>query len=103
MAYDTHEKIFLLDDVIEQQSMLSDGHQLLLDRSTQRDFGPSNGRQFTDDNGFKSLDRNWWSRVLHAGLFKLGTGLALMAPRLSAKRVLRESYRGTSIDVCRSD
>jgi putative ABC transport system permease protein len=76
MAYEIHEQVFRLDDVIEQQSILSDGRQLLLDRSTQRDYGPSDGRQFSVERDLRRSTEIGGQEFSIAGLFKLGTGLA---------------------------
>lgn len=75
MAYEPEDKVFLLEDVRAASSLLHQDNSILIDDSTQVDYGPWNGRKFSEadvgrrtevgGNGFR-IDQT----------FKLGTGLA---------------------------
>lgn len=77
MAFSTSDVVFDLPDVEQQLSVLRSDDQLLIDDSTQRDYGPWNGKSFSEDD--VEMQRN---TELHqksfriAGTYDLGTGLA---------------------------
>ncbi len=75
MAFSTHEEVFKLESVLAQQAQLSSGHEVLLDRSTQRDYGPLDGRKFDIPDIGRTTEIGGQTYSI-GGLFNLGTGLA---------------------------
>jgi putative ABC transport system permease protein len=75
MAFATQDDVFKLEAVESQQSLLNSGHEVLLDQSTQRDYGPWDGRKFdVPDIGRQSEIGGQTFSI--GGVFNLGTGLA---------------------------
>ncbi|MFN3190331.1 MAG: FtsX-like permease family protein [Aureliella sp.] len=90
LAFASQDNPFLPDQLPEVRQaahVLSRPDALLLDDSTKLDYGPWNGRNFTDEDVHKSSEAGFPMRVPElsgnayeiAGLFKLGTGLAANA------------------------
>ncbi len=75
LAFDVNQPVFTLPEVIAQQAQLDAAHELLLDRSTQRDYGPLNGRRFTEADIGRRPEIGGNAFAI-GGLFTLGTGLA---------------------------
>ncbi len=75
MAFDTRDQVFKLKEVIEQQALLSSGQMVLIDTSTQSDYGPLNGREFAERDRGRETEIGG-QKFSIGGLFKLGTGLA---------------------------
>lgn len=75
MAYEPEDRVFLLDDVREASSLLHQDNSILLDDSTQVDYGPWDGRKFSEmDVGRRTEVGGKDFRIDET--FKLGTGLA---------------------------
>ena len=75
IAFDTQDKVFKLESVVAQQALLSSGHMMLLDQSTQRDYGPLDGRRFAESDLGRETEIGGQKFAI-GGLFNLGTGLA---------------------------
>ncbi len=75
MASASEDNVFKLESVISQQSELHSGHKVLLDQSTQRDYGPLNGRKFDVADIDRETEIGGQTFSI-GGLFSLGTGLA---------------------------
>ncbi len=75
MAFDTQDTVFKLESVIAQQSLLSSGYAVLIDQKTQRDYGPLDGRYFTNEDLGRETEIGG-QKFSIGGLFDLGTGLA---------------------------
>ncbi len=77
MAFDTRDVVFKLEAVKTQQHRLNSGREVLLDESTQSDYGPLNGQRFSDGDvdARRSTEIGGQTFVI-GGLFNLGTGLA---------------------------
>lgn len=107
MAFEPGKEIFTLDEVQDQTSKLLDAEAILLDDSTQADYGPWNGRRFTD------LDLNRQTEVGEhqfaiRGLFELGTGFsangALITSDSGFSRILPIDIRNiTSMALVKSE
>ncbi len=64
-----------IPEIHDQLDKLANSDHLLIDRATRRDYGPKNGKKFSDeDNGVEVELGNRSSRIV--GNFQLGTGLA---------------------------
>ena len=91
MAFDVQNSIFDLESVTIQQALLSNGRSILLDQSTQRDYGPRDGRQFKSLDDPSSTDVGRETEIggqtfAIAGLFNLGTGLAANGAALTSEQ-----------------
>lgn len=75
MAYSTNDDVFKIDAVVAQQAKLTSGREILLDQSTQRDYGPWDGRRFGEFDIDRDTEIGGQSFSI-GGLFNLGTGLA---------------------------
>ncbi len=75
MAFNTNQRVFELPEVIEQQSLIDSGRMLLLDRATQRDYGPVDGIKFAEADVGRKPEVGGKEFTI-GGLFSLGTGLA---------------------------
>lgn len=75
MAFETQDKVFKLDAVLAQQTLLNSGQMVLVDQSTQRDYGPLDGQRFAGADIGRHTEIGGQKFEI-GGLFKLGTGLA---------------------------
>lgn len=75
MAFEIADNVFTLPGVASQQFLLGGGQRLLLDESTQADYGPWNGARFGRDDLQRTTEIGGQAFEI-AGLFQLGTGLA---------------------------
>lgn len=75
IAYSTKDDVFKLESVVSQQATLTSGRDILLDQSTQRDYGPWDGRKFGQADIDRETEIGGQSFAI-GGLFNLGTGLA---------------------------
>jgi len=69
------DRVFVLEDIQQQQAMLSNSSKLIIDNGSHDDYGPLNGVFFTQEDVDRNVDI--YQREFEiAGLYKLGTGLA---------------------------
>ncbi len=76
MAFELNECVFSLEDIHSQLELLSSGQSLLLDQSTQREFGPRNGFRFEAPDDIGRTTEIGGQEFAIGGFFRLGTGLA---------------------------
>ena len=91
MAFDVHDDVFNLNSVTEQQALLSNGQSILLDESTQSDYGPRDGRSFRATADSETTDIGRATEIggqtfTIAGLFNLGTGLAANGAAITSEQ-----------------
>lgn len=83
MGIQPDDDVFLREEITASQYLLASDQNLLVDDSTRPDYGPLNGKRFSD----KDTDREaevGGKRFKIAGVFKLGTGLAANAAVLTS-------------------
>jgi putative ABC transport system permease protein len=85
MAFNPQQTVFELPDVLEQQTAVESGQSILVDRATQRDYGPLNGREFSPPDIGRSVEIGGKEFVID-GLFRLGTGLAANGAAITSVR-----------------
>ncbi len=103
MASTSANNVFKLESVISQQSLLHSGHKILIDKSTQRDYGPVDGREFGGDDINCETEIGGQAFTI-GGVFKLGTGLAangavIMSQQGFARVVPWDSEHYTSLGL----
>lgn len=103
MAFATQDDVFKLDAVNSQRAKLNSGREILLDQSTQRDYGPWNGRHFDDEDIGRETEIGGQTFSI-GGLFNLGTGLAANGAAIASQQgfariVPWDSERYTSIGL----
>ncbi len=91
MAFDIHDEVFKLESVADQQLLLSNSKAILLDQSTQSDYGPRDGRSFKSTGDAESTDIGRETEIggqtfTIAGLFELGTGLAANGAAITSEQ-----------------
>lgn len=94
MAFEPHTELFDIEQVKQERWQLQASHILLLDDSTQQDYGPWNGVGFSQEDIERSQDPAQPHRLPEiqgeeyemGGLFKLGTGLAANAAAIMGDR-----------------
>jgi putative ABC transport system permease protein len=85
MAFATNDDVFTLESVTSQQSQLNSGSDVLLDQSTQRDYGPWDGRKFGVPDIGRSTEIGGQNFSI-AGVFNLGTGLAANGAAIASQQ-----------------
>ena len=85
MAYSTKDDVFKLESVVSQQAILTSGREILLDQSTQRDYGPWDGRKFGEADIERETEIGGQSFAI-GGLFNLGTGLAANGAAIASQQ-----------------
>jgi putative ABC transport system permease protein len=85
MAFATQDDVFKLESVTSQQSQLNSGREVLLDQSTQRDYGPWNGRKFGDTDIGRETEIGGQTFSI-GGVFNLGTGLAANGAAIASQQ-----------------
>jgi putative ABC transport system permease protein len=103
MAYSIDDDVFKLESVVAQQSKLASGRAILLDQSTQRDYGPWDGRKFGESDIDRETEIGGQAFSI-GGLFNLGTGLAANGAAITSRpgfaRIIPwDSERFTSIGL----
>ncbi|MFK7734617.1 MAG: ABC transporter permease [Pirellulaceae bacterium] len=103
LSFDVQEDVFFpeaLPEVGEYRSALLRANTLLLDDSTKSDYGPWDGKQFTDYDATLSADPAYPMRAPEvsgqeyqiAGLFELGTGLAANAAAIMGPNAFQRVF-----------
>jgi putative ABC transport system permease protein len=97
MGIRPQDDVFRIDEIREKSAALARGDAVLVDRKTHRDFGPRNGRTFSDaDIGMTTeIGRK---TVQVAGNFQLGTGLAADGAVLTSDEGFARLFPGRSAD-----
>ncbi len=85
MAFAIQDEVFKLDAVISQQNKLNSGYEVLLDQSTQRDYGPWDGQMFGDSDIDRETEIGGQTFSI-GGVFNLGTGLAANAAAIASQK-----------------
>lgn len=85
MASATKDDVFSLESVVSQQSRLNSGREVLIDQSTQRDYGPWNGQNFDVADVGRTTEIGGQTFTI-GGLFNLGTGLAANGAAIASQR-----------------
>ena len=83
MGVNPDDVVFDREDITASQYLLTAGQNVLVDDSTRPDYGPRNGRAFTDQDTNRAAEIGGQHFKI-AGVFKLGTGLAANAAVLTS-------------------
>ena len=83
MGIQPDDTVFTRDELTAQQYLLASELNLLVDDSTRPDYGPLNGKRFTEDDEGRVAEVGG-QQFKVAGVFKLGTGLAANAAVLTS-------------------
>ncbi|MGN6545862.1 MAG: ABC transporter permease [Aureliella sp.] len=78
MAVNPDDEVFDRAEITAKQRLLTADQNVLVDDSTRAEYGPRNGRKFTDQDGGRDAEIGGQHFKI-AGVFKLGTGLAANA------------------------
>jgi putative ABC transport system permease protein len=93
MGADPNDPVFRPAEIRGKQSLLSTARSILIDRTTRREFGPQNRKQFSDeDTGVVTEVAN--NQVQIVGNYELGAGLAADGAILLTDRGFTEVYAG---------
>lgn len=103
MAFATQDDVFKLDSVVSQQTRLNSGYEVLLDQSTQRDYGPWDGSKFSLSDIGRETEIGGQAFSI-GGVFNLGTGLAANGAAIASQQgfariIPWDSGRYTSIGL----
>ncbi len=79
------DAVFTREALTASQYLLASDQNLLVDDSTRPDYGPLNGKKFTDSDQNREAEVGG-QRFKIAGVFKLGTGLAANAAVLTSDK-----------------
>jgi putative ABC transport system permease protein len=85
MGLEPRQRVFDLPEINAKQVELSADYRVLVDDSTRADYGPLDGRRFTDADRGRTTEIAG-REVEIAGVFELGTGLAANAAILTSAR-----------------
>ncbi|MCA9126762.1 MAG: FtsX-like permease family protein [Planctomycetales bacterium] len=85
MAFEPQDQVFRQEDIRAQQAKLFADDVVLLDDSTQADYGPLNGLSFEEADLGRKTEIGERSFTID-GLFKLGTGLSANGALLMSQR-----------------
>jgi putative ABC transport system permease protein len=85
MAFATQDEVFKLESVVSQQARLNSGREVLLDQSTQRDYGPWDGKRFDVSDIGRETEIGGQAFTI-GGVFNLGTGLAANGASIASKQ-----------------
>ncbi len=92
-----HAPVFFSPEIRRKSALLTSPEAVLVDRKSRREFGPQNGRRFSDvDVGVVTEVAN--RRVQIVGHFGLGTGLAADGAILLGERGFLRIFPGRSAD-----
>ncbi len=83
MGVNPDDRVFDLQQIQDAQFQLASDQIVLVDDSTRPDYGPLNGRKFTDKDSNRDAEIGG-QHFRIAGVFKLGTGLAANAAVLTS-------------------
>ena len=83
MGVDPDDEVFDFPAITASQYLLKADRNVLVDDSTRPDYGPRNGRRFTDADKDRAAEIGGQQFKI-AGVFKLGTGLAANAAVLTS-------------------
>lgn len=78
MGVNPDDEVFDRQQITAQQYLLAADRNVLVDDSTRAEYGPRNGRKFTDRDSDRGVEIGGQHFEI-AGVFKLGTGLAANA------------------------
>lgn len=83
MGVNPDDIVFDRQAITDSQFLLGSDRNVLVDNSTRPDYGPRNGREFTDNDKDRNAEIGG-QQFKVAGVFKLGTGLAANAAVLTS-------------------
>ncbi|MCC6508573.1 MAG: FtsX-like permease family protein [Pirellulaceae bacterium] len=83
MGVQPDDEVFDLPKITDAQRLLTSDQNVLVDDSTRPDYGPLNGRKFSDKDAGREAEVGG-QKFKIAGVFKLGTGLAANAAVLTS-------------------
>jgi len=97
LAMRPEENVFSQPEIREQRLKLTRPNSVLIDRLTRRDFGPKNGKRFSDDDIDNETENEpapeiGYQRVSIVGHFALGTGLASDGAVVMSERSFQQVF-----------
>ncbi len=85
MAFEPSDAVFETADIQGQQHLFRTGREILVDQSTQNDYGPADGKHFGPIDRGRSPEIGGQSFTI-VGTFRLGTGLAANGAALTDRQ-----------------
>ena len=98
MGVRPEEMVFLTPEIRNQAEALRRPDAILIDQQSRRQFGPKNGKRFSDQDIGVTAEIGG-KRVRIAGLFNLGTGLACDGSVVVSERGYHRIFSAQSRDV----